>query len=206
VGEVRRGGFGGVAGLAGYLREAGIDFLIDATHPFAAQISRHAAEAAAVTGVPRLALVRPPWRPQPDDRWTEVDDAAAAAAALAPDHRRVWLTVGAGDLAAFADRSDTWFLVRRVDTPPEPLPLAHCRLIVGRGPFDLENERRLIAEHRIGALICRASGGPAAEAKLVAAREASLPVIMIRRPPPPPGPIVHTPADAAAWLRDALVP
>lgn len=206
VGEVRRGGFGGAPGLAAFLRDAGIDFLIDATHPFAAQISRHAAEAAAATGVPRLALVRPPWQPQPGDHWIEVADAMTAAAALTPDYRRVWLTVGGGDLAAFAHRRDTWFLVRRVDTPTEPLPLTQCRLIVGRGPFALEDERRLIAEHRIDALVCRASGGPATEAKLGAARDARLPVIMIGRPPPPPGPSAHTPADAIAWLRDALVP
>lgn len=206
AGEVRRGGFGGVEGLAAHLRDMNIDLLIDATHPFATQISRHAAQAATVTGVPRLLLARPPWPRMPGDCWIEVDDAAAAAATLAPVHRRVWLTVGSGDVAAFAGCAATWFLMRRVEPPREPLPLASYEVIIGRGPFALDDERRIITQHRIDALICRASGGPATEAKLVAAREIGLPVIMIRRPSPPEGPVARTPAEALAWLRTMLDP
>lgn len=204
MGEVRRGGFGGVEGLAAYLRAARIDLLIDATHPFAAQISRQAALAAAATGIPRLALVRPFWQPQAGDSWIEVDDASAAAAALGPKHRRVWLTVGTSDLGAFAGRIGTWFLVRRVEPPAEPIPLADYQLIFGRGPFTLVDEQRVLSEYRIEALVCRASGGTATEAKLVAAREASLPVVMIRRPPIPAGPVAWTVDEALTWLQAAL--
>jgi precorrin-6A/cobalt-precorrin-6A reductase len=206
AGEVRRGGFGGAAGLIAHLHAAGVDVLIDATHPFATQISRHAAEAASAAGVPRLVLVRPTWQRQRQDRWIEVDNAAEAAAALPGLGSRVWLTVGAADLPAFGALRGTWFLVRRVDRPSDPLPLAAYELIVGRGPFEIADERRLLAEHGIDVLVCRASGGPATEAKLVAAREARLPVVMIRRPPPPDGPVARSPGEALAWLRDQMEP
>ena len=204
AGEVRRGGFGGITGLTTYLRSTGVDMLIDATHPFAAQISHHAVEAAAAAAIPRLVLARPPWQRQPGDTWIEVDDAAAALAATLPSIRRIWLTVGRGDLAVFSGRPDLWFLVRRVDPPEEPLPLANYGLLLGRGPFAIADERRVLAEHRIEALIARASGGGATEAKLVAAREAGLPVIMIRRPAAPPGPQADSPAAALAWLRERI--
>ncbi|HTY65534.1 MAG TPA: cobalt-precorrin-6A reductase [Alphaproteobacteria bacterium] len=200
AGRVRRGGFGGAAGLAEFLRREKIDYLIDATHPFAARISRHAADAAAAADVARLTLTRPPWRPGSGDRWIEVDDAAAAAAQLPALGRRVWLTVGSGDFAAFAGLKGIWFLVRRIDPPAAPLPLRDHTLILGRGPFVVAAERALLAEHRIEVLVCRASGGAATGAKLEAARTARLPVVMIRRPAATAGPAVGSPRAALAWL------
>jgi precorrin-6A/cobalt-precorrin-6A reductase len=204
AGEVRRGGFGGASGLAAYLRAEAVDYLVDATHPFARRISRHAVAAAEASGIPVLALVRPPWRLSAGDRWIEVADAAAAAAVLPGLARRVWLTVGGDELAAFAAVPDAWFLVRRIEPPASPLPLRAFKLILGRGPFVVEDERRLIAEHRIEALVCRASGGAATEAKLVAARDAGLPVVMIRRPAPASQSTAETPAAALAWLIQRL--
>jgi precorrin-6A/cobalt-precorrin-6A reductase len=203
-GAVRRGGFGGVTGLRTYLQEQRIDYVIDATHPFAVQISAHLAEAAQATKIPRLMLLRPPWSAGAGDRWIAVTDARAAAAIVPTLGRRVWLTVGAGDIAAFASLDATWFLVRRVDPPPASLPLREHVLILARGPFAVADERRLMSEHRIDVLVCRASGGAATEAKLIAAREAGLPVVMIRRPPKPPGEAVETPAAAVAWLTQRL--
>jgi len=200
AGRVRRGGFGGAAGLADFLRRKKIDYLVDATHPFAERISRHAAAAAAAAAVAHLTLMRPPWRPVTGDRWIEVDDAAQAAAALPALGRRVWLTVGSGDFAAFAGLDRVWFLVRRVDPPSEPLPLRDHTLILGRGPFAAADERALLTEYRIEVLVCRASGGAATGAKLAAAREARLPVVMIRRPAAAAGPAVASPRAALAWL------
>jgi len=200
AGRVRRGGFGGPAGLTDYLRREKVDYLIDATHPFAARISRHAAAAAAAAGVAHLSLSRPPWRPAAGDRWIDVDDAAEAAARLPALGRRVWLTVGSHDVAAFARLEGVWFLVRRIDPPAEPLPLRDHTLILGRGPFAAPAERALLAEHRIDVLVCRASGGAATSAKLEAAREARLPVVMIRRPAASAGPMVESPRAALAWL------
>lgn len=204
AGEVRCGGFGGASGLASFLRAEAIDYVVDATHPFARRISRHAVAAATAAGVPNLALVRPPWRRSTGDRWIEVADAAAAAALIPGLARRVWLTVGLDELGAFANLAETWFLVRRIEPPSEPLPFPNFELILGRGPFAVANERQLIAAHRIEALVCRASGGGATEAKLAAAREAGIPVIMIRRPPPAADSIVETPAAALAWLIQRL--
>jgi precorrin-6A/cobalt-precorrin-6A reductase len=204
AGSVRQGGFGGAAGLAEYLRENGVSILVDATHPFADQISRNAAEAAAATGVKRLAIVRPPWRAQPGDRWIEVPEAAAAADAVRSLGTRIWLTLGTADIEAFAALTEHWFLVRRVDPPPEPLPLRQSEVLLARGPFALSDERRILAEHRIEAIVSRASGGAATAAKLDAAREAGIPVVMIARPPSPAPPIVPTVDAAMIWLRERL--
>jgi len=199
-GQVRIGGFDGPAGLAAYLKEYAIDCLIDATHPFAARIAAEARRACEIAGVPRLTLSRAPWRRHSLDRWIEVDDMAAAARVVARISRRTWLTIGAGEIAAFSGVTGVRFLVRLVDPPRQPLPLRFCEVIVGRGPFALADERHLVARHAIDTLVCKASGGTATQAKLVAAREFSLPVVMVRRPPPEPGDVVETIETALDWL------
>jgi precorrin-6A/cobalt-precorrin-6A reductase len=199
-GRLRIGGFGGAAGLAAYLTEHRVDRLIDATHPFAAQISTAARLACKAAAVPRLMLLRPPWRRHPRDHWIEVDDMAAAAAIVSRVGRHAFLTVGAGELASFAAVEEMRFVVRVIDPPRRPLPLRCCRVIVGRGPFSLAEERRRLEDHAIDVLVCKASGGAATKAKIVAARELGLPVIMIRRPPREPGEAVETVAAALDWL------
>jgi precorrin-6A/cobalt-precorrin-6A reductase len=199
-GEVRIGGFGGAPGLAAHLAEHGIDRLIDATHPFAAHISRAARLACATAGVPRLMLQRPPWQRHPDDRWIEVDHMAEAAEVVGHMARRAWLTIGAGEIAAFSPLTSVHFLVRLVEPPRQALPLRHCEVILGRGPFGLDEERRRLQQHAIEVLVCKAAGGGATEAKLVAARELAVPVVMLRRPPAEPGASVETVAAALDWL------
>jgi precorrin-6A/cobalt-precorrin-6A reductase len=199
-GEVRIGGFGGASGLAAYLGQHGIDRLIDATHPFAARISRAARLACEAAGVPRLMLLRPPWRRHPDDQWIEVDCMAEAAEVVGRIARRAWLTIGAGEIAAFAPLTWVHFVVRLVEMPRQALPLRDCAVILGRGPFGFDEERRLFAEHAIGVLVSKAAGGGATEAKLVAARELAVPVVMLRRPPSEPGMAVETVAAALDWL------
>jgi len=200
AGAVRTGGFGGAEGLAAYLERAGIDLVVDATHPFAADISAHAVEACAAAGVPRLVLARPPWPRRPGDRWIAATDAAGAAAALPGLARRAFLALGRRGLTAFEKVRDIHFVVRLVEPPSVPLGLADCELVLGRGPFSLADERRLFARHRIEAVVSRQSGGGAAYAKIEAAREAGLPVVMIERPPPPPGPTAASVDEALAWL------
>ena len=199
-GKVRIGGFGGVEGLAAYIRDEAIDLLVDATHPFADRMSRNAREAAERTGIPRLLYWRPSWPRHPLDRWIEVDGIDAAAHALRHLGHRVWLTVGGTELSAFAQLKDRWFLVRVIDAARTPPPLAACTVIEGRGPFSLENERALIRHHRIEVVVSKASGGPATYAKIEAAREADLPVVMVRRPLPEPGDQVETVTDAVTWV------
>jgi precorrin-6A/cobalt-precorrin-6A reductase len=206
AGAVRTGGFGGADGLAAHLREEGYAALVDATHPFARQISAHAAAAARVAGVPRLALLRPGWRPEPGDRWIEVADEDAAAAALGglglPAGGCVFLALGRQRVTAFASLPDRRFVLRTVD-PVEP-PWPGCRVITGRGPFDAAAEQVLLAAEGVAALVCRNSGGASGRAKLDAARGLGLPVVMIRRPPPPAPPTAASVAAAVAWLEDTL--
>ncbi len=199
-GDVRIGGFGGVAGLIAYLRTHDIDLLIDATHPFAKQISAHARLACEAVGVGRLMLLRPAWQRHRLDRWIDVADLAGAAAIVSKIGRRAWLTVGASDLGAFSDVTDVRFLVRLIRAPVAPLPLRLHEVLVGRGPFNLVEEQHVLQRHAIDVLVCKASGGAATEAKLIAAREASLPVIMVRRPPAEPGDRVMSVEAALAWL------
>jgi precorrin-6A/cobalt-precorrin-6A reductase len=199
-GQVRIGGFGGAAGLAEYLGHHRIDRLIDATHPFAAEISSAARLACDQIDVPRLLLLRPAWRRHPLDRWIEVDTIEAAAQIVGRVGRRAMLTVGAGEVAAFATANSVRFVVRMIDPPRAPLPLRFYEVVLGRGPFALAEERHLLQRNAIDVLVCKASGGAATEAKLVASRELSLPVIMVRRPPVERGLSVDTVDAAIDWL------
>jgi precorrin-6A/cobalt-precorrin-6A reductase len=199
-GQIRIGGFGGPSGLAAFLTEHRIDRLIDATHPFAARISTEARLACEQAAVPRLMVVRPPWHRHPLDRWIEVDSMSAAAEIVGRVGRRAWLTVGASEIGCFSAATEVRFLVRLVDPPPKPLPLRCCEVMVGRGPFTLTEERRHFERYAIDVLVCKASGGTATEAKIIAARELGLPVIMVRRPPREPGDAVETIEAALDWL------
>ncbi len=199
-GRTRIGAFGGIPGLVRYLQEERIDALIDATHPFAATMSAHACAACAESGTARLALVRPPWQPTAEDRWHEACDLNQAAALLPGLGRRVFLTTGPGGIAAFTPIRTVWFLVRVFATPTEPFALPQHSVIVQRPPFTILSELALLKTHRIDTLVTKQSGGPT-EAKLLAARQAGIPVIMVRRPPPPPGSVVASVAQALDWLR-----
>jgi precorrin-6A/cobalt-precorrin-6A reductase len=179
----RIGGFGGVDGLAHWLCEPGADLLVCATHPFAAQIRRHALEAARQTGTPLLVVDRPAWSPAVGDRWIPVADMTAAANALGDAPRRVLLTVGQKDLSPFVRCSQHAYLIRSIDPPaPENLP-ADAEVITARPPFDEADERRLLETHRVEVIVTKNSGGGDTEAKLAAARALGLPVIMVERPP-----------------------
>ncbi|OEV12663.1 precorrin-6A/cobalt-precorrin-6A reductase [Streptomyces sp. Amel2xB2] len=199
-GEVRVGGFGGAEGMARWLREHRVDALIDATHPFAETISFHAARAAAATHTPLLAVRRPGWVPVEGDDWRPAGSLAEAAALLPSLGRRVFVTTGRTGLAAFASLDELWFLVRTVDPPEGPCP-RRMELLLERGPFDLARERELLRRHRVDVVVTKDSGGSATAPKLTAAREAGVPVVVVRRPPVPEGvPVVPGPEGAVDWL------
>ena len=202
-GAVRMGGFGGAEGLARYLREERISHLVNATHPFAAQISVNALAAAEAANIPLLRLLRPAWNAHPDDRWVAARDAVEAAELCRREGGRIFLTLGSGELDAFADIRNAHFLVRMVDVP-EQLPLSDYRTIAARGPFTLQDELRLLAEHHIALLVAKNSGGDATYPKIEAARRMGLPVIMIDRPAialDPESPSAVNVADVVAWVR-----
>lgn len=179
---VRIGGFGGVPGLVRYLHEQAVTHLVDATHPFAAQMSHHAIAAAAQTGVPLLALTRPAWRAGPGDRWQRVADIAAAVAALAGPPRRILLALGRLHCADFAAQPQHHYILRLVDPPAGALALPQHTVIVARGPFDLEGDLALMRTHAVEVVVAKNAGGEAAQAKLQAARCLGLPVILVERP------------------------
>jgi precorrin-6A/cobalt-precorrin-6A reductase len=181
-GAVRVGGFGGVEGLVAYLGENTISLLINATHPFAAAISENALAAHKQSGVPLLRLLRPAWRKQADDTWIMAPSIQGAAAICRWLGKRVLLAIGSKDVAAFADLPRAHFLVRMVDFPVTPLPLVSSEVIVAKGPFALADERRLLLERQVDLVIAKNSGGDATFAKIAAARELSIPVVMVERP------------------------
>ena len=202
-GSVRVGGFGGAEGLAAYLKDAAIDRVIDATHPFAARISAHAEAACRKLGIARLVLERPRWPRLPEDRWHLVDSVAEAAALLPRLGRRAFITVGAGEVAGFASVRGVWLLVRLLKD--EVLPLADYLVVTGRPPFSEATERDLMRQNAVEVLVTKDSGGEATHGKIAAARSLGIPVVMIRRPPPPPGEAVDSVTAAVAWLNRAAV-
>jgi precorrin-6A/cobalt-precorrin-6A reductase len=181
AGIVRIGGFGGVDGLTRYLVEERIDLVIDATHPFAAKISGNAELASGAANIPLLAFERPPWKQQPHDRWISVPDVQSAARLTNRKHNRVFLSIGRLELSAFSACEDAWFLVRAIDRPGDALP-ANSKLMLQRGPFNLHDERQLLQNESINMVVTKNSGGPATYAKVEAARELQIPVVMIDRP------------------------
>lgn len=200
---MRVGGFGGVAGLEDYLREAGITHVIDATHPFAAQMSRNAIEACARTGTPLIALSRAPWQAEAGDDWTEVPDIPAAVAALAGPPRRVMLAVGRMHLEAFASNPQHFYLLRLVDPPSGSPGFADAHVEVQRGPFTLEGDRALLEAHGIDLIVSKNAGGTGAYAKIHAARALGLPVLMIDRPAIAARPEAHDVQEVLRWLAHA---
>lgn len=199
-GSVRVGGFGGVAGLTDYLYQQQIDLVIDATHPFANQISWNAAAATTAANVTRLMLIRPAWEKTADDNWIEVESHEAAAKAL-PEFERVFLTIGRQELAAFSHLQNIWFLMRMIDPPiSDVIPPGH--ILLARGPFTLANEIELLDHYKIDVVVSKNSGGEATYAKIIAARQAKIPVIMVQRPPMPVGEWVTEIGAAIAWIKE----
>ena len=177
--EVRVGGYGGAEGLAQYIRQQRIDLLLDATHPYAAQISHNAVSAAALAGIPCWALRRPAWQPQAGDNWREVANWAELVEALKPFQRPLF-TLGREPLEHLHEIPEGQFwTLRALDTYPGN---ARCEVIGARGPFVIEDERTLFAQRRIDVLISKNSGSSATEPKLEVARERGTPVLILKRP------------------------
>ncbi|TRC90586.1 cobalt-precorrin-6A reductase [Mesorhizobium sp. WSM4310] len=203
---VRSGGFGGAEGLAAYLRETSTDLLIDATHPYAARISANAAQAARLTSVPILALLRPGWEPVEGDRWTLVDTTGDAVRALGPAPRRVFLALGRQEVAAFEAAPRHHYLIRSVDPVEPQLAVPDATYLLARGPFGEAEERTLLEKHRIDVVVSKNSGGAATYGKIAAARSLGIEVIMVRRPDLPEVPSAQTVDELAAMVDHFVEP
>jgi precorrin-6A/cobalt-precorrin-6A reductase len=199
---VRVGGFGGADGLMRWLQAEEAAAVIDATHPYAAQISANAVEACTRLGLPLATIVRLPWTPITGDRWQIVDSAAAAAGVLATEMqpRRVFLSLGRLELGAFAGVTQHDYIARTIDAPERAALPPRIRFLFARGPFDKEAEAALLTAEKIEVVVSKNSGGGATYPKIEAAREAGLPVIMIARPQKPRGVALESPAAAIGWL------
>ena len=196
----RIGGFGGADGLADFLKVEKITHVIDATHPFAAEMSRHAVTACTAANIPLIALERAPWDRVTGDTWIEVADIAAAIAALPDQPAPVFLAIGRQHSAPFAAKPQHAYLLRFVDAPDGELPLPDADVIVSRGPFTLDGELDLMRSRNIEWIVARNSGGTGARAKIDAARELGLPVIMIARPELPERLRADSVEEVMAWL------
>lgn len=196
----RVGGFGGACGLARYIRDHAISHLIDATHPFAAQISRNAIHAAQITRTPLIALSRAPWQAEPGDRWVHVPDIAAAGAALGGPRERILLAVGRMHLAEFSLNPQHFYLLRLIDASDAPPPFPDHAVVLDRGPFTTAGDLALMRHHGITRVVSKNAGGSGAQAKILAARALGIPVVMIDRPALPPRPEAHDVAAVLGWL------
>jgi precorrin-6A/cobalt-precorrin-6A reductase len=199
VGEVRVGGFGGVDGMRRWLSVAGVDAVVDATHPYAATITAHAAAVCRKLGLPHLVLARPAW--DPGDALVVGSDVEAAKTVAADGFSRVFLTTGRSGVKAFVD-VDAWFLIRAVTAPDaDTLPRRH-QLVLSRGPYHYNDELALLRDHDIDALVTKNSGGAMTRPKLDAAEALGVAVVMVDRPPLPPNVVTVTTVDEAAdWVR-----
>lgn len=195
---VRTGGYGGAGGLAAFIRKQAVVAMINATHPFAAQMANNAAEAARLTGIPLLRLQRSAWLPVTGDHWIDVADMREAVAAIGAAPRRVFLAIGRQQLAPFMAAQQHHYLVRTIDPPDPAISLSNAIYVAARGPFSLNDELGQLREHQIELLVAKNSGGAATYAKIEAARALGLPVVMVGRPA---APAVTETADVAVALR-----
>ncbi|MGV0718259.1 cobalt-precorrin-6A reductase [Mycolicibacterium sp. XJ662] len=204
VGQVRIGGFGGVEGLRRWLADNAVDAVVDATHPYAATMTAHAAEVCAALAMPHLLLARPAW--PPGDAILVDSDTHAAKTVADKGYSRVFLTTGRSGIAAFAG-VDAWFLIRAVTAPePADLPRRH-QVVLSRGPYRYDDELQLLREHDIDALVTKNSGGPMTRPKLDAAAALDIAVVMVDRPPLPAGvSTVNSVDDAVGWVRSLAGP
>lgn len=198
--HMRMGGFGGVEGLIAYLTDQAITHVIDATHPFAAQMSGNAVAACTATGTPLIALERAPWVAGEGDRWTHVADIAGAVTALSGPPRRVFLAIGRQHLDPFVVQPQHTYLLRLVDPPTSPLSLPQAQITVARGPFTVASDTALMQSHGTQIVVAKNAGGKGAVAKIAAARALGLPVVMIDRPVIPARRVAHSVKDVMAWL------
>ena len=198
---IRVGGFGGPEGLCDYIVQNKITHVIDATHPFAEQISWNTFKACTDLRIPFAALTRNPWVEEPGDNWKNVDSVKAAAIMLKSyKPRTVFLAIGRIQVPEFKIAQQHKYILRLVDPFEGSLPLKNAHTIISRGPFEVSHDIKLMSENEVNIIICKNSGGTGAVSKLLAGRRLKLPVIMINRPKLPERTTFHSPTEIVEWL------
>tara|TARA_Y100001960_G_scaffold309117_1_gene367176 strand:+ start:855 stop:1598 length:744 start_codon:yes stop_codon:yes gene_type:complete len=203
AGESRIGGFGGVTGLLGYLKAETIDMVLDASHPFANQISKHVYEACTIANVPNFSLVRSKWDLPNNGKCFELETMEAAAKRISHFAKRVFLTTGRQTLRVFGNMDNIWFLVRLLERPKEPLMLNNYTLITGFPPFSIKTEKAIMKKYRIDTLISKSSGGEI-PAKIKAALELDLTTVLVSAPPLPPGEYTNNLDECLKWISSKI--
>ena len=203
-GLLRQGGFGGVEGLVKYLKLEKVFAVLDATHPFATQITKNAFFACQIAKIPLARLTRKPWVAETGDDWDNVENIEQAVASI-PVGSRVFVTTGRRELEPYFKRDDIWTLVRVIDMPAKKLELGTGKFIAGRGPFSVEDEVDLMRDYEVDLLVSKNSGGQSSYGKIIAARRLGLPVIMVRAPELNLGTVVcYSLHEASDWLQGFL--
>lgn len=196
----RVGGFGGAAGFRSYVQEAGVKAVLDATHPFAEQITARTAQVCANMGLPYLYCCRPAWTPEPGDDWTQIAREEDAASHI-PEGATVFLGTGRQTLQRFANLEGRRVICRQIDPPTGPFPFEGGEFLIGRPPFPVARERALFAALGVDWIVVKNAGGAPSRTKLTAAADLGIPVLMIKRPPPPDAPCVATVEAALDWVK-----
>jgi precorrin-6A/cobalt-precorrin-6A reductase len=200
--ETQTGGWGGADGLANYIQEAKIDFVIDATHPFANKIAANAAEACIKINIPRIKFRRLAWKSK-EIPWISVCNYSDTVQKLSSMGERIFLSIGTNNLKAFSILSNKWFLIRTIEEPIRPIPLTKHNIVLARGPFNEAQEQTLLTKFHIDVLVSKNSGGALA-AKLYAAHKLGIPIIVIEQPSPPVGKVTHTIEKTLEWLIEKI--
>ncbi|MEO0343522.1 MAG: cobalt-precorrin-6A reductase [Pseudomonadota bacterium] len=192
---MRIGGFGGITGLQSYLDDNQIELLIDATHPFASQMTAHAAK---VVVDKHIVLQRPAWHPGNQDNWTFLNHAKEAAV-IVRQGQKVLLATGRKTLNEFASLEHAYVYARVLDKPEGPYPYSG-EYLWGRPPFSVEDEIALFKRLAIDWIVVKNAGGPNSASKLVAARALNIPVLMLRRPELPNVEVRKTVQEILEWI------
>ena len=202
AGQVIFGGFGGATGLQSFIETEKIQLVFDATHPFSQKISQNASIACEKAKVLRIILDRPQWELPRNGNWVAVENISAAAKSISSSVKRIFVTTGGNELNVFDQFKNTWFLIRLIEKPKSPIKIQNYKLVLSRPPFKFSNEKALLQNHDIDCLISKNSGGNGTKAKIKAALQLSIPIILIRRPPNLPGLKYNTVGQCIEWLKN----
>ncbi|AXI54648.1 Precorrin-6A reductase (plasmid) [Pseudoseohaeicola sp. NH-UV-7] len=195
----RIGGFGGGNRFAAFLAENRITAVLDATHPFAAEITQRSRRICRDLNLPYAQVLRPEWQAVKGDIWHDVGDETEAAQIIPPE-ARVFTTTGRATIEKFAGLRAQHLFVRQLRDGAQPRPVDRMTYVRGVGPFSVTDEIALFQKLNITWLVARNAGGVINYTKIEAARALGIDVAMIRRPSQSGASELQTVTDALEWV------